>query len=354
MSSEAIEKSFWGVTGEGIPVYQYTLTNDNGLMAKVIPYGCAITELWVPDKNDLLDDIVLGFDTLSEYESSNNPYFGCVVGRYGNRIAKGRFTIDGITYQLALNEKGKPNHLHGGVKGFKSVVFKAIPMKTPSGPVIRLKYLSHDGEEGYPGNLDLTVTYTLTNENEFRIDYLATTDKPTPINLTNHTYFNLQGEGSGNVLDHEFIVNAEHYTPVDSNLIPTGDIASIKGTSIDFTKPRRIGERIKEYAEPPFGGYDHNFVLNKKDKTFELAGRVKDDKSGRIMEVYTTEPALQLYTGNWVDTKGKGGKYYGQYSGLCLETQHYPDSPNHPNFPSTVLRPGEVYSSTTIYRFGCE
>lgn len=233
-------------------------------------------------------------------------------------------------------------------------MFKAVPMKTPYGPAVQLKYLSHDGEEGYPGNLELTVTYTLTNKNEFRIDYLATTDKPTPINLTNHSYFNLTGEGSGDILDHEFVVNAAYYTPVDDNLIPTGDIAPINGTGIDFTNPRRLGEKIKEYAHPPFGGYDHNFVLDKKDNNLEFAGKVKDYKSGRIMEVYTTEPALQLYTGNWLDTKGKGGKYYKQYYGLCLETQHYPDSPNHPNFPSTILRPGNIYSSTTIYKFGCE
>jgi len=353
MSNGTIERSFFGITGEGIPIYQYALTNDNGIMMKVIPYGCIITELWIPDKNGILDDIVLGFDSLSDYEV-NSPYLGALVGRYGNRIADGRFTIEGITYQLALNEKGKPNHLHGGVKGLNKVVFKAIPMKTPYGPAVRLRYLSHDGEEGYPGNLDLTVTYTLTNKNELRIDYLATTDKPTPLNLTNHTYFNLSGEGSGDILDHEFVVNAEYYTPVDENLIPTGEVAPIKGTGIDFVTPKRLGERIKEYADPPFGGYDHNFVLNKKEKGIDFAGKVQDYKSGRVMEVYTTEPALQLYTGNWLDVKGKEGKYYKQYYGLCLETQHYPDSPNHPNFPSTILRPGDVYSSTTIYRFGCE
>lgn len=346
-----VEKTFYGLTREEIPIYQYTLINDNGIMMKVIPYGCSITELWVPDKNGELADIVLGFDTISEYEN-NTPYLGCIVGRYGNRIAKGRFTIDGITYQLALNESGKPNHLHGGFKSFKDIVFKAIPMKTPYGPALRLKYLSHDGEEGYPGNLDVTVTYTLTNKNELKIDYVATTDKPTILNLTNHSYFNLAGEGSGTILDHELMLNAEYYTPADEYLIPTGEIAPVKGTGIDFTTPRRIGERIEQYKDYPFGGYDHNFIINKKEGELAFAGRLREYKSGREMEIYTTEPAIVLYTGNWLDIKGKGGKYYGRYAGLCLETQHCPDSPNHPNFPNTVLRPGEMFISTTIYRFG--
>lgn len=346
-----IEKMFYGSTRDGIPIYQYTLINNNGLMLKVIPYGCTVTELWVPDKNGILGDIVLGFDTISEYEN-NTPYLGCIVGRYGNRIAKGRFTIDGVTYQLAMNEKDKPNHLHGGVKGFRDVVFKAIPMKTPYGPALRMKYLSHDGEEGYPGNLEVTVTYTLTNNNEFRIDYFATTDKPTIINLTNHTYFNLAGDGSGDILDHELMLNADYYTPADEYLIPTGEIAPVKGLGIDFTSPRRIGERISEYSAPPFGGYDHNFMINRKDSGLTLAGVLKEYTTGRMMEVYTTEPAIVLYTGNWLDIKGKGGRYYGRYSGLCLETQHCPDSPNHPNFPNTILRPGETFSSTTIYKFG--
>jgi len=346
-----IEKMFYGLTRDEVPVYQYMLINNNGLISKVIPYGCAITELWVPDKNGLLEDIVLGFDTISEYEN-NTPYLGCIAGRYGNRIARGRFTIDGVTYQLALNEKDKSNHLHGGVKGFRDVVFKAIPMKTPYGPALRMKYLSHDGEEGYPGNLDVTVTYTLTNDNEFRIDYFATTDKPTILNLTNHTYFNLAGNCSRDILEHELMLNADYYTPVDEYLIPTGEIAPVKDLAIDFTDPRKIGERIGEYSNPPFGGYDHNFIINRKKSGINLAGILKEYTTGRVMEIYTTEPAIVLYTGNWLNIKGKGGRFYNRYSGLCLETQHCPDSPNHPNFPSAILRLGESFSSTTVYKFG--
>lgn len=344
-----IEKSFYGTTEEGIPVDQYILINKNGLILKIITYGATITELWVPNRDGILEDIVLGFDTLNEYESPNNPYLGCIVGRYANRIAKGRFTIDGISYQLALNDG--ENSLHGGVKGFHRRVFKAIPMKLPSGPALRLKYLSHDGEEGYPGNLDVSITYILTNENELIIEYIATTDKPTIVNLTNHSYFNLSGEGSGTILEHELTIFANKYTPVDNTLIPTGEILSVENTPLDFRTPRKIGERIKEFMFPPFNGYDHNFVLNNQKGKLALCASVYDSKSGRVMDVYTTQPGVQLYTGNWLNIKGKGGKYYKEHYGFCLETQHYPDSPNHTNFPNVILRPQEVYKETTIYKF---
>ncbi len=344
-----IERSFYGITEEGIPVDQYTLINKNGLIIKIITYGATITELWVPDRNGVLGDIVLGFDTLCEYENPNNPYLGCIVGRYANRIAKGRFNIDGISYQLALNNG--ENSLHGGIKGFHRKVFKAIPMKLPSGPALRLKYLSHDGEEGYPGNLDISVTYILSNNNELVIEYIATTDKPTIINLTNHSYFNLLGEGSYDILDHELAILADSYTPVDNNLIPTGEIVPVENTPLDFRTPRKIGERIKELKYPPFNGYDHNFVLRNQKGELSLCATVYEPKSGRLMEVYTTQPGVQLYTGNWLNIKGKGGKYYREHFGFCLETQHYPDSPNHPNFPNVILRPQEIYKEITIYKF---
>ncbi|MCX7845456.1 MAG: galactose mutarotase [Dictyoglomaceae bacterium] len=344
-----IEKSFYGTTEEGIPVDQYTLINRNGLILRVITYGATITELWVPDRNGVLEDIVLGFDTLYEYESPNNPYLGCIVGRYANRIAKGRFVIDGIFYQLALNDG--ENSLHGGIKGFHRKVFKAIPMKLPLGPALRLKYFSHDGEEGYPGNLNVSVTYIFTNDNELTIEYIATTDKPTIINLTNHSYFNLSGEGSGNILEHELAILANNFTKVDNTLIPTGEILSVENTPLDFRSSRKIGERIKELMHPPFNGYDHNFVLNNQTGKLALCATVYDPKSGRGMDVYTTQPGVQLYTGNWLNIKGKGGKYYKEHYGFCLETQHYPDSPNHSNFPKVILRPQEIYRETTIYKF---
>jgi len=349
-----VEQSFWGNTKEGAPIKLYTLTNDNGVMIQLTNYGATLVSIYVPDKEGNLGDVVLGFDSVSDYEKPDpyDPYFGCTVGRYANRIAGGQFTLDGKVYTLVQNNG--PNHLHGGLKGFKDQIFEAIPMKTPEGPAVRFKYLSHDGEEGYPGNLQVSVTFTLTNDNEIKIKYLATTDKPTVINLTNHSYFNLAGEGSGNVLDHELMIVADKYTPADDTLIPTG-IAPVAGTALDFTTPHKIGERIdqlvRKEGSDPFKGYDHNFVLNNQTGELALAARVKEPSTGRVMEVYTTEPGVQLYTGNWVNTRGKEGKLYGQYSGFCLETQHYPDSPNHPDFPSTVLRPGEVYSTLTIYKF---
>lgn len=349
-----VEKIPWGTTTEGAPIDLYTLSNDNGVMVQLTNYGATVVALYVPDKEGNLDDVVLGFDSISDYEKPDpyNPYFGATIGRYGNRIAGGQFTLEGKTYTLVQNNG--PNHLHGGLKGFKDRIFKAIPMKTPEGPAVRFKYLSHDGEEGYPGNLQVSVTFTLTNDNELKIKYLATTDKPTVVNLTNHSYFNLAGEGSGDILDHELMIVADNYTPADDTLIPTG-IAPVAGTPLDFTTPHKIGERIEQLlrkeGDDPFKGYDHNFVLDNQSGDLALAARAKEATTGRVMEVYTTEPGVQLYTGNWVNTRGKEGKLYGQYSGFCLETQHYPDSPNNPDFPSTVLRPGEVYSTLTIYKF---
>ncbi len=337
----------FGATQNGTPVDKYILVNDQGSMAKFITLGGTLTEWYIPDKDGQFIDIVLGFDTVEDYDSPDNPYFGCITGRYANRIANGHFTIDERTYALAINNP--PNSLHGGVRGFHRAVWQAIPVETPDGPAIRFNYLSHDGEEGYPGNLDITVTYTLTNDNELVIEYVATTDLPTVVNLTNHSYFNLSGASAGTILDHELMIAADHYTPVDDTLIPTGEIAPVAGTALDFTTTRTIGEMIDEFADPPFKGYDHNFVLNNQTGELALAARVHDPRSGLILETYTTEPGIQLYTGNWLDHKGKGGWYYGQFQGFCLETQHYPDSPNKPNFPSVILRPGEMYVTTTIY-----
>ncbi|PLV59029.1 aldose epimerase family protein [Thermotoga sp. KOL6] len=348
-----IEKELFGSTSEGTPVYQYTLINKKGSIAKIITYGAILRELWVPDKSGTLSDVVLGFDTLQEYEKKNSHYFfGAIVGRYANRISRGRFSIDGVTYQLALNDGDRPNALHGGVKGFYTRIFKAIPMKTPNGPSLVLKYLSHDGEEGYPGNLDLTIVYTLTNSNELKIEYTATTDKPTIVNLTHHSYFNLSGEGT--ILDHELSVNAYHYTPVDENLIPTGEIVPVENTPYDLREAKNLGEAIDPLKTSLTKGFDTNFVLNGKCGELKLAAVLKDRKSGRKMEVYTTEPGLQLYTGNFLDVKGKCGRYYSSYSGVCLEAQHFPDSPNHSNFPSTLLYPGKVYHQITVYKFDVE
>ena len=350
-----IEKSEFGSTKEGTPVQQYTLANDNGMVAKIITYGGIITELWAPDKDGQLADIVLGFDSVAEYEEKS-PYFGCIIGRYGNRIDKGRFTLDGVTYdKLAINNG--PNHLHGGLKGFDKVVWQAETVEAADAVGLKLSYLSKDGEEGYPGNLDVTVTYRLTNDNELKIDYEATTDKPTICNLTNHSYFNLAGHAAGTEanLAHEMMINADGFTPIiDEGAITTGEIRSVKDTSMDFTSPTPIGSRIEsDCPQLKFGnGYDHNFVINKSEDELALAAKVVDPQSGRIMEVLTTEPGVQLYSGNYLDGfTGKGGAVYPRRSAFCLETEHYPDSPNKPEFPSTVLRPGEQYKSTTIFKF---
>lgn len=342
-----IEQREWGKTPDGTGVRLYTLSNGKGAIAKVMTYGAILTELRVPDRNGKFENVVLGFDNLDQYLQGSPA--AAVIGRVGNRIAKGKFTLDGKDYTLAANNG--LNHLHGGRKGFDKMVWssKALPT-TAHEAAVELTYLSKDGEEGYPGNLAVTVTYTLTDSNELRIDYAATTDKATPVNLTNHAYFNLAG--SGDVLGHELMLTADRYTLADDALIPTGEIAAVKGTPLDFTKPMTIGARI-EQLKPRLGGYDHNFVLNSGGKSLALAARVSEPRTGRVMEVLTTEPGVQLYTANHLDGKltGTGGVSYLRHSALCLETQHFPDSVNHPKFPSTILRPGQTFKSTTAFRF---
>ena len=349
----SIRKQAFGKTEDGKNVDLYTLTNTNGLKAEIMTYGGIVTSLQVPDRDGNFADIVLGCDSLDEY-IKGTPYFGALVGRYANRIAKGRFTLDGVEYTLATNNG--PNHLHGGVKGFSMVVWNAKQMQTDQGPALKLTYRSRDGEEGYPGNLSCTVIYTLTNNNELKISYEAKTDKATVINLTHHSYFNLGGYNSGNILGHELMINADRFTPVDKDLIPTGEIKPVKGTPMDFTRPMAIGSRIEQVP----GGYDHNYVLNssppscfrKKAGGLALAASVYEPKTGRVMEIFTTEPGIQFYTGNFLDGSVKGkGAVYNKHNGFCLETQHFPDSPNKPNFPSAVLKPGEKYTQLTVHRF---
>jgi aldose 1-epimerase len=318
------------------------------MVARITAYGAILTELRAPDRYGRVANVVHGFDNLEQYVKGH-PGFGATIGRFGNRIARARFTLDGKEYTLAANN-GR-NHLHGGLKGFDKFVWEAKPL--PAGDheaAVQFTYSSKDGEEGYPGNLSVTVPYTLTDDNELRIDYHATTDRATPVNLTNHSYFNLAGDGD--VLDHEVMIAGDRYTPVDDELIPTGEIAGVKGTPLDFTKPMRIGARIEQLKPRP-GGYDHNFVLNGGGKSLALAARVTEPKSGRVMEVLTTEPGIQFYTGNFLDGKytGVSGVVYGRHSGFCLETQHFPDSVNRPNFPSTILRPGGTLKSTTVLKF---
>lgn len=325
----------------------YTLTNKNGVEVKISNYGGKVTSWITPDKNGKRADIVLGFNHANSY-TKDVPYFGALIGRYGNRIAKGKFTLDGKTYTLATNDH--TNHLHGGNKGFDKVIWTAAPI-TDSIPALTLTYLSKDGEEGYPGNLTVTVKYTLTDADEVKIDYTATTDKATPINLTNHTYFNLSGDHTNTILDETIQINADRYTPVDSTLIPTGELKAVKGTPFDFTKPQKIGLHINEIPGKPVG-YDHNFVLNNSDTTLHQAAILYDARSGRQLEVSTTQPALQFYTGNFLDGTliADDGKPINQHTALCLETQHYPDSPNQPTFPNTILKPGETFHSTTVYK----
>lgn len=354
-AQQNIQKQAFGKTPDGTPVELYTLTNARGAEAKIMTYGGIVVSLRVPDRNGKLDDVVLGYDTLDGYVK-NNPYFGALIGRYGNRIARGKFTLDGRQYTLAQNNG--ENHLHGGVKGFDKVVWNASEIRDKHGVGLKLTYLSKDGEEGYPGNLSVTVIYTLTNNNELRIDYAATTDKKTVVNLTHHSYFNLAGQGAGDVLGHELMLNADKFTPVDKGLIPTGELRSVRGTPMDFTKPTPIGARIEQQDEQINfgGGYDHNWVLNKSGNSPTLAARVYEPTTGRVMEVYTTEPGIQFYSGNFLDGSitGKGGKVYQKRYGFCLEAQHFPDSPNKPNFPSTVLSPGQKYTQTTIYKFSAK
>lgn len=344
----SITQSEFGKTPNGQTIELYTLSNAKGMVAKIINYGGTITELHVPDRMGQTADVVLGFDAANDY-LTRSPFFGCITGRYANRIANARFTLNGQTYQLAKNTG--ENHIHGGKRGFDKVMWKAQTVSGKDSASLVLRYTSADGEEGYPGNLDCTVTYTLTNNNELKIDYKATTDKPTIVNLTNHSYFNLAGHGSGTMLEHELTINADRYTVVDKALIPSGEIAPVAGTPLDFTKPMAIGARIAQV--PP--GYDHNFCINNADGSLTLAARVREPKSGRVMEVLTTQPGVQLYCGNFLNNvKGKGGATYNKYQSLCLETQHYPDSPNHTNFPSTVLNPGQTYSQVTVFRFSAQ
>jgi aldose 1-epimerase len=346
-------KESFGETKNGIPVEIYTLRNSKGMEARICTYGGIVVSLKTPDRNGALGDVVLGYDTLADY-IKDSPYFGCLVGRYGNRIAKGKFTLNGQPYTLATNNG--PNALHGGLKGFDKVVWTAKPCTASDGPALELKYVSKDGEEGYPGTLSVTALYTLTEENALRLEYNATTDKDTVVNLTQHTYFNLAGQGD--ILGHEVYLNADRFTPVDSTLIPTGELRPVQGTPFDFNKPTAIGARINQTDEQlKFGGgYDHNWVITKPLGQLGLMARVCEPTTGRVLEVLSTEPGLQFYTGNFLDGKlqGKGNWVYQFRNAFCMEPQHYPDSPNQPNFPSVVLKPGQVYKNTILYRFSTD
>jgi aldose 1-epimerase len=342
-----VQKSDYGKLADGTAVDLYTLTNAHGLVAKVITYGGTVTELHAPDKDGKMADVVLGCPDLKTYEQGH-PFFGAIAGRVANRIAGARFTLDGKEHRLEANNG--PHTLHGGKKGFDKYVWHAEPLDGRA--AVRLTRTSPDGEEGFPGNLKVAVTYTLTDKDELRIDYEATTDKPTLVNLTNHSYFNLAGHASGTVLDQVMMINADSYTPGDETLVPTGKMVPVKGTPFDFTKPTAIGARFSELRARPVG-YDQNYVLNARGKLSEVSARAQDPKSGRVLEMYTTEPGVQFYTGNFLDgkVKGKDGATYPQHAGFCLEAEHFPDAVHHENFPSTVLRPGETYRQTTIYKF---
>ena len=352
-----VERSDFGVTPEDDSVDLYTLANGNGVTLEVTNYGGIITSLRVPDRDGNLEDVVLGFDSLSAYTSeayrAANPYFGALIGRYGNRIAGGEFTLGGETYMLATNDG--PNHLHGGEEGFDQVVWDAESFRRGDSVGVVLTHTSPDGHGGYPGRLDVEVTYTLTPDNALAVDYQATTTKATPVNLTQHSYFNLDGHGDGSILDHELTINAEQFTPVDSTLIPTGEPWPVEGTPLDFTEPTPIGARIDaDHRQIEYGGgYDHNFVLAETDAdTLRLAARLYEPDTGRLLTVRTTEPGLQFYSGNFLDGSFTGkGETYGRREGLALETQHFPNSPNEPAFPSTILRPGEEHTSRTVYEF---
>src|SRR2546423_2058893 len=345
----------FGKTDRGEAVSVYTLKNAHGVTVRVMDYGGIILSLLVPDRSGRFEDVVLGYDSLAGYLRSS-PYFGALIGRYGNRIAHGRFTLDGKTYTLAQNNG--PNHLHGGVRGFDKVVWAVTPFEHPDSVGLVLRYTSPDGEEGYPGTLRTTVTYTLTSRDELIFDYFATTDRATPVNLTQHSYFNLAGDSKGDILGHVVTLNADHFTPVDSTLIPTGELKSVAGTPFDFRKPTPIGARIdQDDVQLRYGpGYDHNFVLNKGGNELTLAAHVYEPTTGRVMEISTTEPGLQFYSGNFLDgtLRGKNGVVYRHRYGFAMETQHFPDSPNKPAFPSTILRPGDQYRSRTVYRFGVQ
>jgi len=348
----------YGTTQDGQTVHEYTLTNANEMEVKVITYGAIITSIRVSDRYGVFDNVALGFESLEKYQG-DHPYFGAIVGRYGNRIANGKFTLDGTEYTLAQNDGS--NSLHGGLKGFDKVVWSADEVSDEDSTGIRLSYQSDDGEEGYPGNLNVTVTYWLTQHNEIKIMYEIMADARTVANVTNHSYFNLKGEGKGTIYDHVLMLNADHYTPTDETQIPTGEIAPVEGTPFDFRVPKTIGsgQRSSHRQIMLSKGYDHNFVLN-RDGLYQgevgFVGRVYAPMTGRIMEVWTTEPGVQFYAGNFLDSTlvGSSGQVYRQSDGLALETQHFPDSPNQPDFPSTVLEPNETYHSTTIYKFSTD
>jgi aldose 1-epimerase len=345
-----VSREPFGKLADGRAVERFTLTNAHGMEVQAITYGGIITSLKVPDRAGKMADVVLGFDSLDGY-LTNAPFFGAIIGRYGNRIGKGQFTLDGHTATLVKNNG--PNHLHGGTKGFDKQLWTAEPVAGKNAVVFTRT--SPDGEEGYPGTLKVRVTYTLTDANALVVDYEATADKATPVNLTQHSYFNLAGDGAGDILGHELLINADRYTPVDDTLIPTGELAPVQGTPFDFRTATAIGARINQ-DNPQLKngkGYDHNFVLNRKGAGPSLAARAVEPKSGRTLEVTTTEPGMQFYSGNFLDgVKGKSGHVYALRTGFCLETQHFPDSPNQPKFPSTILRPGQKYSSQTVFTFG--
>jgi aldose 1-epimerase len=348
----SIEQQPFGQTSDGAPVDLYTLRNGKGMQVQITNYGGIVVSLVVPDRHGTPGDVVLGFGTLDEY-IDHNPYFGCIVGRYGNRIAGGRFTLDGVAYELARNDG--PNHLHGGVVGFDKCVWGAEPVEGEGQVGLKLSYTSPNGEEGYPGTLTTTVLYTVAERNALGIEYTATTDEATVVNLTNHSYFHLAGAGSGNILSHELLINAGHFTPVSESLIPTGELRDVSGTPFDFRQLTRIGARIDaEDQQLQRGrGYDHNWVVNGEAGIMRLAARAYEPLTGRLLEVHTTEPAVQFYAGNMMPSQieGKDGQLYVWRGGFCLETQHYPDSPNHPDFPSTVLRPGDTYHTVTTFTF---
>ncbi|MFN0107284.1 MAG: aldose epimerase family protein [Blastocatellia bacterium] len=345
-----VQKEAFGQLPDGTSVDLFTLTNRRGAQARITNYGGIVVSLKVPDRKGQMGDVVLGYDTLAEYVK-RNPMFGALVGRFGNRIANAKFSLNGVEHQLAPNSGG--HHIHGGRKGFDKVVWQAKPLASKDGAALELNYLSKDGEEGYPGNLAVTVTYTLTNDNALKIDYRATTDKDTIVNLTNHSYFNLAG--TGDVRQHELQINAERTLVAGDKLIPTGEFKSVAGTPFDFRKPKAIGAEINS-SDPQIvlgRGYDHSFELNHKSGVLSLAAKIYEPTTGRVMETFTTEPAVIFYTSNGFDgsIKGKGGQAYPRYGGLCLETQHFPDSPNKPQFPSTVLKKGATYRSTTVFKF---
>jgi aldose 1-epimerase len=347
-----IRKDNFGKTSEGIPVEIFTLTNNKGMMIKIETYGGAICEIWVPDNKGKFEDVALGYNTIEGYEKGNS-YLGPLVGRYANRIGKAQFSIDGVEYKLPVNDNG--NQLHGGLKGLHRRVWTAEPITNKNSVAVKLTYFSKDGEEGYPGNMNIAVTYTLNDNNEIEINYFATTDKKTVINLTNHAYFNLAGVGNGDILNHVLKINADQFTPVDETLIPHGELRKVEGTPMDFRKPTTIGSRINDdYEQLKLGsGYDHNWVINRTNDSIVLAAEAYEPVSGRVLQVLTTEPGIQFYSGNFLNGSeiGKKSIVYNHRFGFCLETQHFPNSPNVPEFPSVILEPGKEFHSTTIYKF---